>query len=70
MDPNLFHTLPGGIEVRIVDVIMILFNIAAVIIAVAAYIIYFVYKHIKSKNAKKTIQIGQLTHLCKLENII
>lgn len=63
MDPNLFHTLPGGIEVKIVDIIMLLFNAAMFSAAVIGYVAYVIYKKIKAKNARKTLQIGQLTHL-------
>lgn len=67
MDPNLYHTLPGGIEVKIVDMLILFINIGVLGALLASYILFKVYKTIQDKkNSKKVLQIGCLTHLGKI----
>jgi len=63
MDPNLYHTLPGGIEVKVSDIIVLFMNILVLLLCIAAVIVFKIYKTIKEKTSKKTLAIGPLTHL-------
>lgn len=43
MDPNLYHTLPGGVEVRVIDILVMLINgfiIGAILVGWLGYRIY------------------------------
>ncbi len=63
MDPNLYHTIPGGIEAKVSDIIILLLNCFILGGLVAAYTAYRVYQTINEKKAKKSVTLGPMTHL-------
>jgi len=63
MDPNLFHTIIGGIEVKVSDIIVIFLNIGVFALSIIVYLIFWAYQTYQKKKATRNIPIGFLTHL-------
>jgi len=66
MDPNLFHTIIGGIEVKVSDIIVIFLNIGVFALSITVYLIFWAYQTYQKKKATRNIPIGFLTHLADI----
>jgi len=57
------HNLWGGLEIKIPDILMFLFNFVSLILCLILWGIHCLSKLNKKKN--DSIQVGPLCHLCK-----
>lgn len=58
MDPNLYHTLPGGIEVKVVDILILFLNGAIIGIGVLIWFGLNLYKKVLEPKIPELLQIG------------